>query len=191
MLTTLLLSQGVPMLLHGDELGRTQQGNNNTYCQDSELSWVSWDDADEPLADFVRTLTDLRAEHPVFRRRRFFTGRSDGDELPDIVWLRADGTEMGDDDWETGKLTLAVFLNGEGIAEPGTRGEPITGDSFLMLLNASPDNVEFTLPTGQYAEAWQQVLNTADIGDDEEAEPSPAEAQVKVTGRAVVLMRRA
>jgi isoamylase len=191
LLSTLLLSQGVPMLLHGDELSRSQQGNNNAYCQDSELTWVDWEDADEPLADFVRTLTRLRAEHPVFRRRRFFTGRSDGEQLPDIVWLRTDGTEMGHEDWDTGKLTLAVFLNGDAIAEPGLRGETITDDSFLMLLNASPDDVEFTLPDGPYAQQWQQVLNTADIGDVDDAEPVPARSEVKVTGRSVVLMRRA
>jgi isoamylase len=190
-LATLLLSQGVPMLLHGDELGRTQQGNNNTYCQDSELSWVDWEHADEGLVDFVRTLTELRAEHQVFRRRRFFTGRSGKGELPDIEWLRADSTRMGDDDWETGKRTLAVFLNGDAIAEPGPRGEPTTDDSFLMLLNASPDDVEFTLPGGPYAESWQLVLNTADIFADEDDKPLPGESSVEVSGRSVVLMQRA
>jgi isoamylase len=191
LLATMLLSQGVPMLLHGDELGRTQQGNNNTYCQDNELSWVDWESADEELLGFVRTLTGLRAEHPVFRRRRFFTGEPQGDALPDIVWMRPDGTEMGDEDWQTGKLALAVFLNGDGIAEPGERGEQITDDSFLMLLNASPDDVAFTLPDGPYAEHWQQVLDTADTDAVAEPEPVPAESQVKVTARSVVLMRRA
>jgi isoamylase len=190
-LATLLLSQGVPMVLHGDELGRTQQGNNNTYCQDSELTWVDWEHADEGLVEFVRTLTRLRAEHPVFRRRRFFTGRSGKGQLPDIEWLRADSTRMGDDDWETGRRTLAVFLNGDALAEPGSRGEPITDDSFLMLLNASPDDVEFTLPGGPYAESWQLVLNTADIFADEDDKPLPGESLVEVSGRSVVLMRRA
>jgi isoamylase len=190
-LATLLLSQGVPMVLHGDELGRTQQGNNNTYCQDSELTWVDWEHADEGLVEFVRTLTRLRAEHPVFRRRRFFTGRSGKGQLPDIEWLRADSTRMGDDDWETGKRTLAVFLNGDALAEPGSRGEPITDDSFLMLLNASPDDVEFTLPGGPYAESWQLVLDTADIFADEDDKPLPGESLVEVSGRSVVLMRRA
>jgi isoamylase len=190
-LATLLLSQGVPMVLHGDELGRTQQGNNNTYCQDSELTWVDWENADEGLVEFVRTLTELRAEHPVFRRRRFFTGRRGKGQLPDIEWLRADSTRMGDDDWETGKRTLAVFLNGDALAEPGSRGEPITDDSFLMLLNASPDDVEFTLPGGPYAESWQLVLNTADIFADEDDKPLPGESLVEVSGRSVVLMRRA
>ncbi|HEX2177462.1 MAG TPA: glycogen debranching protein GlgX [Nocardioidaceae bacterium] len=191
MLTTLLLSQGVPMLLHGDELGRTQQGNNNTYCQDSELSWVSWEDADESLVEFVRTLTRLRADHPVFRRRRHFTGESQGDNLPDIVWLRPDGSEMGDDDWQTGRLTLAVFLNGDGILEPGIRGEQITDDSFLMLLNAGPDDVEFSLPDGPYGDAWQQVLYTADPEPEGEHDVIPAESQIKAAARSVVLMRRA
>jgi isoamylase len=190
-LATLLLSQGVPMVLHGDELGRTQQGNNNTYCQDSELTWVDWENADEGLVDFVRTLTELRAEHPVFRRRRFFTGRRGKGQLPDIEWLRADSTRMGDDDWETGKRTLAVFLNGDALAEPGSRGEKITDDSFLLLLNASPDDVEFTLPGGPYGESWQLVLNTADIFADEDDKPQPGESLVEVSGRSVVLMRRA
>ncbi|MDQ4007036.1 MAG: glycogen debranching protein GlgX [Actinomycetota bacterium] len=190
LLTTLVLSQGVPMLLHGDELGRTQQGNNNTYCQDSALSWVDWEHADDALADFVRVVTGLRADHPVFRRRRHFTGQREGDDLPDIVWLRSDGTEMGDEDWATGKLRLAVFLNGDGINEPGIRGETITDDSFLMLLNASPEDVAFTMPHAAYGPAWEQVLNTADIEDADETEPAPAESQVKVTARSVVLMRR-
>ncbi len=191
MLTTLLLSQGVPMLLHGDELGRTQQGNNNTYCQDSALSWVDWDDADEPLADFVRKLTDLRADHPVFRRRRHFTGRRQGEELPDIGWLRPDGTEMRADDWETGRLTISIFLNGDGIVEPGLRGETITDDSFVILLNASPDDMEFTLPDGPYGQAWEPMLSTADPEQEAAAEPVPAESQLKLPGHSLVLMRRA
>ena len=191
LLTTLLLSQGVPMVLHGDELGRTQDGNNNVYCQDNELSWVSWDKADNELSDFVRTLTQLRAEHPVFRRRRFFTGESRGDELPDIVWLRSDGTEMADKDWSTGKLVLAVFLNGDAIGEPDPRGEPVTDDSFLMLLNASGEPVRFTLPDGPYAKQWQRVLDTAHPKDDPDTRPVKAEKQILVESRSVTLMRRA
>jgi glycogen operon protein len=191
LLTTLLLSQGVPMVLHGDELGRTQNGNNNVYCQDNELSWVSWDKADNELSDFVRTLTHLRAEHPVFRRRRFFTGESRGDELPDIVWLRSDGTEMADKDWSTGKLVLAVFLNGDAIGEPDPRGEPVTDDSFLMLLNASGEPVKFTLPDGPYAKQWQRVLDTAHPKDDPDTRPVKADKQILVESRSVTLMRRA
>jgi isoamylase len=191
MLTTLVLSQGVPMMLHGDELGRTQDGNNNAYCQDNELSWVHWEKADDDLVEFVRKLTQLRAEHPVFRRRRFFTGEHErDDDLPDIVWLRPDGTEMNDEDWGTGKLALAVYLNGDGIVEPGPRGEQIVDDSFLMLLNASADGVDFVVPDGPYGHQWLQVLDTSHPDDDPEEEPLPADTQVRVPSRSVMLMRR-
>ncbi|MGH3366148.1 MAG: glycogen debranching protein GlgX [Nocardioidaceae bacterium] len=190
LLTTLLLSQGVPMLLHGDELGRTQHGNNNAYCQDSALSWVDWEHADTGLVEFVRRLTHLRAEHPVFRRRRFFTGEREGEALPDIVWLRTDGTEMAADDWQTGTLAFAVFLNGDGIREPGPRGEVVTDDSFLMLFNGGAEDVKFTVPGGPYADGWQLVLNTART-DVDEAESTPAQSQLTVTSRSVVLLRRA
>jgi isoamylase len=191
MLTTLLLSQGVPMLLHGDELGRTQNGNNNTYCQDNEISWVNWDKVDDDLLAFVRDLSAFRAEHPVFRRRRFFTGEALDGALPDIVWLRTDGTEMADDDWNTGKLTIAVFFNGDEIREPDPRGEPITDDSFLMLLNASADDVEFTLPGGRYAKSWERVLDTAHPDDQPDETPVKAKKRLRVNARSVTLMRRA
>ncbi len=192
LLATLVLSQGVPMVLHGDEVGRTQNGNNNAYCQDNQLSWVNWEKADEDLIEFVRTLTRLRAEHPVFRRRRFFTGEHErGDDLPDIVWLRPDGTEMTDEDWGTGKLALAVYLNGDGIVEPGPRGEQIMDDSFLMLLNASADDVDFVVPNGPYAHRWLRVLDTSHPQDDPDDEPVPADSSVRVPSRSVMLMRRA
>ncbi len=138
-LTTLLLSQGVPMIAHGDELGRTQQGNNNVYCQDNELSWIDWSAVDSDLLAFTRNLTALRAEHPVFRRRRFFDGYGSGPDDPvgDIMWLRPDGTVMTHDDWETGYArSLMAFLNGEAIPDPGPRGEQIVDDSFLLLARA-------------------------------------------------------
>src|SRR5690606_18141306 len=130
MLTTLFLSPGVPMLLHGDEIGRTQQGNNNVYCQDHELSWMDWEHADTELLDFVRQLARLRRHHPVLRRRGWFQGRpirphSKGPALPDIAWLTPDGTEMLDEDWDEAKsASLQVFLNGAGITVPDERGEP-------------------------------------------------------------------
>src|SRR5690606_36645475 len=126
-LATLLLSQGVPMLCHGDELGRTQQGNNNVYCQDNELSWIDWSTADTELIEFTRTVSALRTAHPVFRRRRFFSGRPvrghGGDRLPDIAWLAPDASEMTDEDWESGYAkSMAVFLNGQGIPDLDVRG---------------------------------------------------------------------
>ncbi|MEW6475492.1 MAG: glycogen debranching protein GlgX [Actinomycetota bacterium] len=137
-LVTLFLAQGVPMLLGGDELGRTQRGNNNGYCQDNELSWYDWCSADVQVLEFTRFLISLRARHPVFRRRRFFQGRPIwGDELSDIGWFRPDGEEMRDDDWRAGfAKAVGVFLNGEEIPDPDPRGRRIVDDSFLVLFNA-------------------------------------------------------
>jgi len=183
--TTLLLSQGVPMLLAGDELGRTQRGNNNAYCQDNEMSWVDWPTADEPpaagasarragsaaqgssqaLLEFVRGLVQFRADHPVFRRRRFFQGqdiRGVPDQLGDIAWFTPAGQEMTDADWQAGSAgSLTVFLNGEAIGEPDRRGEPIRSDSFLLLFNAGERDLEFTLPPPRYGVLWSKVLDTA------------------------------
>jgi len=183
--TTLLLSQGVPMLLAGDELGRTQRANNNAYCQDNEMSWVDWPTADEPpaagasarragsaaqgssqaLLEFVRGLVQFRADHPVFRRRRFFQGqdiRGVPDQLGDIAWFTPAGQEMTDADWQAGSAgSLTVFLNGEAIGEPDRRGEPIRSDSFLLLFNAGERDLEFTLPPPRYGVLWSKVLDTA------------------------------
>ncbi|MET3961568.1 isoamylase [Marmoricola sp. OAE513] len=160
-LVTLLLSQGVPMLLHGDELGRTQHGNNNTYAQDSEIAWMPWENVDTPLLEFTVSLAKLRREHPTFRRQRFFTGTSvrAGDRLNDIVWLHPDGRPMEDDDWQDGSATLGMYLNGHGIAGRDARGEPILDDHFLLYFNAG-DDVELTLPPGEYAEEWEVVIDT-------------------------------
>lgn len=128
-LTTLFLSQGVPMLLGGDELGRTQGGNNNAYCQDNEVSWIDWGRTDEALLDFTRRLIRLRKDHPVLRRRRWFHGRSLR-EAPDIAWLRPDGEEMSEQDWTSAELlALGVFLNGKEIPTPDERGRRVVDDS--------------------------------------------------------------
>jgi isoamylase len=164
LLTTLLLSQGVPMILHGDELGRTQLGNNNGYAQDNEVSWVDWDRARdfEVLTDFVAKLVAFRKDHPVFRRRRFFTGRQvRGSDLQDIGWFEPSGERMTDEQWESGAArTLMVFLNGDGIREPDPRGEPMTDDSFFLLFNGSAEPTEFTLPDFDTAERWAVVVDT-------------------------------
>ncbi|GID31970.1 glycogen debranching protein GlgX [Paractinoplanes brasiliensis] len=165
-LATLLLSQGVPMIAHGDELGRTQGGNNNVYAQDSEISWVDWAEArhHDVTTVFTRRVTKLRADHPIFRRRRFFTGEPVGESgLPGIAWLRHDGSPMREQDWAPGAArTLAVFLNGNGIYEADALGERIVDDSFLLLFNAAPEEVEFTLPGQAYGNAWEVALDTAD-----------------------------
>jgi isoamylase len=196
-LTTLFLAQGVPMLLSGDELGRTQHGNNNAYCQDNDISWVDWDRAREfeHLTDFVVRLSALRREHPVFRRRRFFQGRQlRGSHLEDIAWLQPSGEPMADEDWDNGYAkSLAVFLNGNGIPELDSRGERITDDSFLLLFNAHHEQMTFTVPEASYGEAWTVVLDTAAPLLDEAAdEPRSAKAggTIEAEARSIVVLLR-
>jgi isoamylase len=167
-LVTLLLSQGVPMLSHGDELGRTQQGNNNVYCQDSEISWVDWEHADEELLEFTRSLIWLRREHPVFRRRRYFLGkRIFGAGGKDIAWLRSDGGEMTPEDWETAEhRAVAMFLNGGAIHERDERGQWLTDDSFYLAFNAFHEDIDFTVPPSPVlppGQGWAVVLDTQTV----------------------------
>jgi isoamylase len=191
-LATLLLSQGVPMILHGDELGRTQNGNNNTYAQDSELSWVHWDKVDRPLVDFTAAVARLRRNHPTFRRKRFFTGTTvrTGDEgrLNDIVWLHAEGRPMEGDDWSADDARLVgMYLNGHGIAGTNAVGEPIVDDHFLLYFNGGETAVEVTLPPEEYSPAWDVVIDTAGATTDDETRP--AGAVLKVESRSVVVLR--
>jgi glycogen operon protein len=167
---TLLFSQGVPMLLHGDELGRTQAGNNNVYCQDNEVSWMDWELADKHagLLGFTAGVAAVRAAHPIFRRRRFFSGRSlvrgaaDTDELNDIAWFTPSGEEMTDRDWSSGfGQCVTVFLNGDGIPDVDERGDRILDDSFLLCFNASSEDIEVTLPGERYGGPWAVVVDTA------------------------------
>ncbi|WP_181958577.1 glycogen debranching protein GlgX [Nonomuraea diastatica] len=189
-LTTLFLSQGVPMLSHGDELGRTQQGNNNGYCQDNALTWVDWSDIRENwlLLEFTQSLAELRKRHPVFRRRRFFYGKPVRG-LSDIAWLTPSGEEMTDSDWNVGYAkSLAVFLNGDAITEPDRRGRPIRDDSFLLLFNAHHDTIQFTIPK-DYGEMWHTEIDTAmpiNVG----ARMCRAGEAVAVPGRSVRVLRR-
>ncbi|WP_327350782.1 glycogen debranching protein GlgX [Streptomyces sp. NBC_01304] len=167
LLTTLLCSQGIPMIAHGDELGRTQQGNNNVYCQDNELSWVDWD-LDAPRQDllaFVRRLVRLRHDHPVLRRRRHFRGETDNDHIDDLVWLRPDGTVMQGDDWDRDDArAIAAFLHG-GALPPGPRGERVIDDSLLILVNSHHEAIDFQLPMADYGKTWHTVLSTAETRD--------------------------
>ncbi|MFJ2114906.1 MULTISPECIES: glycogen debranching protein GlgX [unclassified Streptomyces] len=167
-IATLMLSQGVPMLSHGDEFARTQGGNNNAYCQDNEVSWVRWPEKgaenDSSLLKFVRAMVWLRRDHPVFRRRRFFHGRPvDGthDELSDISWFTPEGEEMTQQDWQAAHAkAMTVFLNGHAISEPGPRGEPISDDSFLLMFNAGAEELEFVVPVN-HGEQWRLMVDTA------------------------------
>ena len=184
-LATLLTSQGVPMMLHGDEIGRSQRGNNNAYAQDNELSWVDWANADTDLLAFTRHVTQLRSEHPVLRRRRFADG-----SRGDVEWLRPDGSSMSENDWSTGfAKALMVFLNGETITEPGSRGEPIVDDSFLLLFNAADNDVRFQLPKQSYGHAWEPVLDTAD-DDLSDRHAVQADSSLTLIGGSMLVLRR-
>jgi glycogen operon protein len=190
LLTTLLLSQGIPMLLGGDEIGRSQGGNNNAYCQDNEISWFDWDKPDVELRLFTARLLELRRSHPVFRRRRYFQGRPlHGRGIADLAWLRPDGAEMSDDDWDAGfAKSVAVFLNGDAISTPGRRGEPITDDSFLVVFNAHHDDITFALPGPPLARRWMMTVSTTDPLDG--GEPYEGGAELTVGGRSVHVLRR-
>ena len=163
MFATLLLSQGVPMLSAGDEIGRTQQGNNNAYCQDNEISWVNWDldDDSRKLMRFVSRAIGLRRAHPVFRRRDFFQGRPlRGREVKDIVWLTPEGTEMSDEEWDQHHArSLGVYLAGEALTETDARGRPLRDENFLVLFNAHHEPVPFRLPA--FGGRWAAFLDTS------------------------------
>jgi isoamylase len=176
-LVTLFTSQGIPMLRAGDELGHSQGGNNNAYCQDNEISWLDWAAADTALTDFTCALSELRRTHPVFRRRRFFSGQPPqaGDGLRDIGWLTPAGAEMTEQDWRDGNVrALGVFLNGKAITEPGPTGEVITDTYFLLLLNAGGEDVTFTLPAGALARSWQVIVSTGAADAAQLAAPAGA-----------------
>lgn len=191
MLATLLLSQGVPMISHGDEVGRTQGGNNNVYCQDNEISWIDWSDVDQDLLEFTQTLTRLRAEHPVFRRRRFFTGDVAPNGLPDIAWLSADGAPMDQQDWSHPVVQpFAVFLNGKAITEPGLRGEEIEDDSFLLLLNPSHQDAMMVVSDPAYGDEWELVLDTGpSLAPQRKGRGGRTGLRRRVSARSVVVLK--
>ncbi|MGZ4618122.1 MAG: glycogen debranching protein GlgX [Frankiaceae bacterium] len=195
-LATLFLSQGVPMLLAGDELGRTQGGNNNAYCQDNTISWMDWqlERENEFLLDFTAQLARLRRRHPIFRRRKYFAGRpvADAGGLDDIVWMRNTGEQMSDEDWVSGLTgTVAVFLNGRGIPSPDLRGQRVIDDSFLLWFNAHWEDVPFTVPPEDFGQSWEVVVNTAAPLAEFAVERSfkPGD-EVDVDARAVLVLQR-
>ncbi|WP_329024457.1 glycogen debranching protein GlgX [Streptomyces sp. NBC_00690] len=208
-IATLMLSQGVPMLSHGDEFGRTQGGNNNAYCQDNEVSWVRWptpgemegDDGGESLLSFTRAMVWLRREHPVFRRRRFFRGGpvdDSQDELTDIAWFNPAGEQMTQRDWQSRHTrALSVFLNGNSVSEPGPRGERIRDDSFLLMFNAGPGEVDFGVPVS-HGPLWRIIVDTAraravsleELDELAEGEKVAAGERVTLAGRSLVVLRR-
>lgn len=192
-LTTLLFSQGVPMMLHGDELGRTQGGNNNGYCQDNDISWIQWilDEDDQKLLAFTQSLVKLRREHPVFRRRRFFGGSADHggeSELGDIAWFTPEAQHMDEEAWSNGLAkSLMIFLNGSAIPEPDPRGQQILDDSFLVMFNAHDEPLAFTLPEEEYGAQWIPVIDTA--LHEVDATPLEPTWQIQVQPRSLAVLR--
>jgi glycogen operon protein len=188
-------------------MGRSQHGNNNAYCQDNEISWVHWPPATdeishgvlgpgtaEVLLDFTQRLIRLRLDHPVLRRRRYLQGRparGAGDQLGDVAWFTPGGEEMTEQDWDAGSAqSLTVFLNGGAITEADRRGQPIRDDSFLLLFNASPDELEFAVPPARYGEVWEAVLDTARPAEPSGDAAAKAGGLVPVCGRSVQVLRR-
>ena len=187
-LATLLLSQGVPMLLGGDEFGRSQQGNNNAWCQDNELSWFDWSAVDEDLREFTRQVIELRRGEPVFRRRDFLSGDESGSGLPDVVWFGCGGEPMTDEDWgREDARALGVFLNGEEIPTHDRDGNPIEGGSFVMLFNAHHEALDFVLPA-TLGDSWSTVISSDPGGDSLASAPSGD--AVTVTARSLMILRR-
>jgi isoamylase len=193
-LTTLFLSQGVPMLLGGDEIARTQHGNNNAYCQDNEISWFHWelDEQKERLLEFTRGLIHFRSAHPVFRRTQFLTGDSPlGSGLPDSWWFRPDGRKMTRRDWANDELrSIGLFLNGDEIPTRTRQGEHVTDESFLVLFNSHHEAVMFLLPPRRFGQRWKLELSTAEPAVEEGERSFTARGEVTVEGRSIVLLRR-
>jgi isoamylase len=190
-LATLFLSQGVPMLVAGDEFSRTQHGNNNAYCQDNETSWLDWalDDRRQRLLEFTRRLIRFRQEHPVFRRPSFFAGAGEPGDLPDVYWFRPDGRRMTRRDWVSAAPRLGVFLNGADLGAWSAHGEPVVDDSFLILFNAHHDHAVFLLPPRRFGARWRVELSTADPtrGDGDRYS---ARSELELESRSLVVLRR-
>ena len=191
-LATLFLSQGVPMLLGGDEIGRSQAGNNNAYCQDNQISWLDWEHADRELAEFTRQLIDLRKRHSVLRQRNWLGERSaSGEKISDIAWFKPDGSEMSEDDWRTGfAKSLEVFLNG--CAPVGSEGEAKypADDCFLVMFNAHHEQLSFHLPAADWAKDWIKVLDTGRAVPEEARQIHKAKEPLPVYARSLIVLRR-
>ncbi|HEY7873777.1 MAG TPA: glycogen debranching protein GlgX, partial [Actinomycetota bacterium] len=193
-LATLVLSQGVPMILGGDEMGRSQDGNNNVYCQDNPVAWYDWSEADENIAllGWTRRLMDFRGRHPVFRRRKWFKGRAiHGVEATDIAWFNPDGSEMTAEDWNQGfAKSVGVLLNGDQLPDPGPHGEQVHDDTFLLLFNAHHDYMPFVLPTAAWGAEWGAVIDTADPLLEDGARVYKAGEECRLTARSLAVLQR-
>jgi isoamylase len=192
-LTTLLLSQGVPMILGGDEFSRSQGGNNNAWCQDNEISWYDWDHDERQrlMHAFARRVIALRQAHPVFRRRHFLSGRPSADQgLPDAWWFRPDGRRMTDRNWQQNGHVLGLFLNGNEFPYRSQRGEPVVDDSFLLLVNGHHEDVSFILPAKRWGQTWTLELSTAVPAVDCDPPTFEARAPVEMIARSMIVLRR-
>jgi glycogen operon protein len=191
-LTTLFLSQGVPMLVAGDEMSRTQRGNNNAYCQDNPVSWLNWKEADTELFEFTKKLIQLYKNHHVFSRRRWFQGQPvKGVGLEDIAWFMPEGFEMSEENWNHDYAkSLAVYLNGHGLRSTDSKGGKIIDNSFYVIFNAYDGELDFKLPSDKYGDEWIKVLDTAENFIGEEGPKFTASDVIKVKSRSVVLLKQ-
>jgi glycogen operon protein len=188
-MATLFLSQGVPMIVAGDEIGRTQKGNNNAYCQDNEISWLNWEEADKEFLAFTQSVIQLAKDHPTFCRRRWFQGRKiRGIGLEDIAWFLPDGNEMNDEHWaEDFAKSLAIYLNGRGLHTVTPKGENIIDDSFYLIFNAHHETLDFKLPSSKYGKTWDLVLDTSSSVVEEKN--FAADTVITVEGRSIVVLK--
>lgn len=191
-IATLFLSQGVPMLVAGDEMGRTQGGNNNAYCQDNEVSWLNWETMDQELLAFTKKVIQLRKDHPVFCRTGWFHGTPlKGQQVEDIAWFLPDGQEMNDENWNHDSAkSLAVYINGKGIHALSPEGEPILDDSFFLLFNAHHEPLDYQLPEQKYGKQWTKVIDTADTAAQETKDTYTFRQAITAQGRSVVVLQR-
>jgi len=192
-IATLFLSQGVPMLLAGDEIGRTQKGNNNAYCQDNEISWLDWKNADKEMLAFTKKMIRLRKEHPVFCRTRWFKGeRLKHGDVEDIAWFLPEGVQMTEENWNHDYAkSLAVFLNGKGINAHTYEGGLITDDSFYIIFNAHHDPLKFRFPVEKYGKSWVKIVDTAtDQKEDGSRKAYKSGSEITVEGRSVIVLQQ-
>ena len=190
-LTTLFLSQGVPMLVAGDEMGRTQQGNNNAYCQDNEISWINWEIADKELLKYTQKLIHFYKEHPSFTRKKWFKGvpiKGLGQE--DIAWFLPDGLQMTEENWKLDfAKSLGVYLNGQAIRSTGPKGESIMDDSFYIIFNAAHHGLEYKLPAARFGSTWIKIIDTSLNQLDESTEIYQAGEMIYVRDRSIILLK--
>jgi isoamylase len=191
LLATMFVSQGCPMILAGDEIGRTQLGNNNAYCQDNAISWMHWDEADQPLLTFTKRLISLRRDQIVLRRQRFFTGQVGiGQTRKDVAWFRSDGVEMAQNDWgDRERHSLGMLLDGEQIPDRGPHGERTTGDTLLVLLHSAPLSVDWTIPPG-WGDPWEVILDTNAPDEAPGTRRVRIRKRLNVASRSLVVLRR-